>query len=85
MLCGLTNNFPTVPVVESDDESSSNGLFGTVRSSILVNLKDLAWDPSISDPKYQDLSICVYLRTKRRSFNRVFYHDEVVQYGISSR
>ena len=64
MLCGLTNNFPTVPVVESDDESSSNGLFGTVRSSILVNLKDLAWDPSISDPKYQDLSICVYLRTK---------------------
>ncbi|AJV47356.1 hypothetical protein H833_YJM1573L05252 [Saccharomyces cerevisiae YJM1573] len=64
MLCGLTNNFPTVPVVESDDQSSSNGLFGTVRSSILVNLKDLAWDPSISDPKYQDLSICVYLRTK---------------------
>ncbi|CAI4047115.1 guanine nucleotide exchange factor DCK1 SKDI_12G4460 [Saccharomyces kudriavzevii IFO 1802] len=65
MLCGLTNNFPMVAAVEPKGESSSNGIFGTVRSSILVNLKDLAWDPSISNPKYQELSICVYLRTQK--------------------
>ncbi|CAI4035316.1 hypothetical protein SMKI_12G4670 [Saccharomyces mikatae IFO 1815] len=72
MLCGLTNTFPMVAVVEPEDEHSSNGIFGTVRSSILVNLKNLAWDPSIANPKYQELSVCVYLRTEEEVLTESF-------------
>ncbi|KOG98089.1 guanine nucleotide exchange factor DCK1 DI49_3919 [Saccharomyces eubayanus] len=72
MFCGLTNNFPMLNDTDLECLPSANEIFGTVRSSILVNLKDLAWDPSISNPNYQELSICVYLRTKEEVLTESF-------------
>ncbi|CCF56003.1 hypothetical protein KAFR_0A05680 [Kazachstania africana CBS 2517] len=64
MLYGLTNNFPIVRIESLNLDLPKGKVFDFSQSHVLIDFKQVTSDPSIFDPKFENVRASVHLRTK---------------------
>ncbi|CCD27149.1 guanine nucleotide exchange factor DCK1 NDAI_0J02570 [Naumovozyma dairenensis CBS 421] len=75
MLSGLTNTFPVSSFNILQSTIQPNKLFRETQSHILVDFNDVTSDPSMPNPKFENMVAYVHLRTKNEILTESFIVD----------